>query len=69
MINIVINYLINVVILAVSFSLAEEIGFRGYLLPKLLPLGRRRALLVSGLVFATWHTPLITTTYWATSAF
>jgi membrane protease YdiL (CAAX protease family) len=59
MINIVINYLINVVILAVSFSLAEEIGFRGYLLPKLLPLGRRRALLVSGLVFATWHMPLI----------
>jgi membrane protease YdiL (CAAX protease family) len=44
--------------LATTFSLAEEIGIRGYLLPKLLPLGRKRALLVSGLVWATWHMPL-----------
>ena len=40
-------------------SLSEEIGIRGYLLPKLLPMGRKRALLVSGLVWATWHMPLI----------
>ena len=45
--------------MATTFSLAEEIGIRGYLLPKLLPLGRKRALLVSGLVWATWHMPLI----------
>jgi membrane protease YdiL (CAAX protease family) len=37
-------------ILATTFLLCEEIGFRGYLLPKLLPLGRKRALLLSGLV-------------------
>jgi membrane protease YdiL (CAAX protease family) len=55
----VINFLVQVVILALTFSLAEEIGIRGYLLPKLLPLGRRRALALSGLVFATWHMPLI----------
>src|SRR5919112_5516575 len=53
------NLLIQVVILMLTFSLAEEIGIRGYLLPKLLSLGRTRALAVSGLVFATWHMPLI----------
>jgi membrane protease YdiL (CAAX protease family) len=55
----VINFVIQVVILALTFTLAEEIGMRGYLLPKLLPLGRRKALFLSGLVFATWHMPLI----------
>src|ERR687894_1053520 len=54
-----IDFLIQVVILALTFSLAEEIGIRGYLLPKLLPLRRRRALALSGLVWATWHMPLI----------
>ncbi|MGH3146681.1 MAG: CPBP family glutamic-type intramembrane protease [Rubrobacter sp.] len=54
-----IDFLLEVVILALTFALAEEIGIRGYLLPKLLPLGRRRALLLSGLVWATWHMPLI----------
>lgn len=57
--NAAINFLIQVVILALTFSLAEEIGIRGYLLPRLLPLGRRRALAFSGLVWATWHMPLI----------
>ena len=57
--NAVIDFLIQVLILALTFALAEEIGIRGYLLPKLLPLGRRRALAVSGLVWATWHMPLI----------
>jgi uncharacterized protein len=54
-----INLLIQVAILMFTFSLAEEIGMRGYLLPKLLPLGRTGALALSGLVFATWHMPLI----------
>jgi hypothetical protein len=34
-------------------------GMRGYLLPRLLSLGRRRALALSGLVWAAWHLPLI----------
>lgn len=55
----IINFLIQVGILMLSFSLAEEIGIRGYLLPNLLSLGRTRALALSGLVFATWHMPLI----------
>ncbi len=58
-IDTVLNFLIQVVILMLTFSLAEEIGMRGYLLPKLLSLGRTRALALSGLVFATWHMPLI----------
>jgi membrane protease YdiL (CAAX protease family) len=41
------------------FGLAEEIGMRGYLQPHLMALGRTRALFLVGLVFATWHMPLI----------
>lgn len=55
----VINFLIQVVILMLTFSLAEEIGMRGYLQPHLMSLGRTRALLLVGLVWATWHMPLI----------
>jgi membrane protease YdiL (CAAX protease family) len=54
-----IEFLIQVVILTLTFSLAEEIGIRGYLLPKLMPLGQKKALFLSGLVWATWHMPLI----------
>jgi membrane protease YdiL (CAAX protease family) len=43
----------------VWFALAEEIGMRGYLQPRLMSLGRTAALVVVGLVFATWHMPLI----------
>jgi membrane protease YdiL (CAAX protease family) len=55
----IISFLVQVVILALTFALGEEIGIRGYLLPRLLPLGRRRALALSGLVWSTWHMPLI----------
>ena len=43
----------------VWFGLAEEVGMRGYLQPRLMSLGRTPALLVVGLVFGTWHMPLI----------
>jgi membrane protease YdiL (CAAX protease family) len=43
----------------VWFGLAEEVGMRGYLQPHLMSLGRTRALTLVGLVFATWHMPLI----------
>jgi membrane protease YdiL (CAAX protease family) len=54
-----IGFLIQVVILTLTFALWEEIGIRGYLLPRLLSLGRNRALALSGLVWAAWHMPLI----------
>ncbi len=41
------------------FALGEEIGWRGYLLPKLLGLGRVRAVLVVGLLHGIWHLPMI----------
>jgi membrane protease YdiL (CAAX protease family) len=41
------------------FTFGEEFGWRGYLLPKLLPLGERRALLISGLIWGIWHWPVI----------
>jgi uncharacterized protein len=56
--NVVINFLISFAITALTFTLAEEIGMRGYLQPRLMSLGRTRALLVVGLVWATWHMPL-----------
>ena len=57
-INPLINFLIQCVILVLTFALGEEIGMRGYLQPRLMSLGRTRALLVVGLVWATWHMPL-----------
>lgn len=54
-----IGFLVQVVILTLTFALWEEIGIRGYLLPRLLSLGRNRALALSGLVWAAWHMPLI----------
>ncbi len=37
----------------------EESGWRGYLLPKLMSLGHRPALLISGLLQGLWHVPFI----------
>lgn len=37
----------------------EEIGWRGWLLPALRPLGVWPALLISGLIWGLWHSPLI----------
>ena len=36
-------------------AFGEEFGWRGYLLPKLLPLGREKALIISGLIWGLWH--------------
>ena len=41
------------------FALGEELGWRGYLLPKLFPLGQGRAILLSGVVWGIWHIPTI----------
>ncbi|GGJ74607.1 abortive infection protein [Glutamicibacter ardleyensis] len=40
-------------------ALGEEIGWRGWLWPKLQPLGQVPALLISGVIWGLWHSPLI----------
>jgi membrane protease YdiL (CAAX protease family) len=45
--------------MAILASFAEEIGWRGYFLPRLLSLGRTRALLLSGLLHGLFHIPFI----------
>jgi membrane protease YdiL (CAAX protease family) len=39
-------------------TFGEEFGWRGYLLPRLMPLGQHWAILLSGVVWACWHLPL-----------
>ena len=41
------------------FALGEELGWRGYLLPKLLALGEIPAMLISGVIWGLWHAPVI----------
>lgn len=41
------------------FAFGEELGWRGWLLPALLPLGTWPALLISGVIWGLWHSPLI----------
>ena len=39
------------------FALGEELGWRGFLLPRLLPLGQWPAILISGAIWGLWHAP------------
>jgi hypothetical protein len=41
------------------FTFGEEFGWTGYLLPKLLPLGRWRAVAIYGAIWGLWHAPVI----------
>jgi membrane protease YdiL (CAAX protease family) len=41
------------------FALGEELGWRGYLLPRLIPMGQGRAILLSGVIWGIWHWPAI----------
>lgn len=40
-------------------SLGEELGWRGYLLPRLLGLGERKATLLNGIIHGIWHFPIL----------
>lgn len=61
--NPITNFPASRIVIGISLSLllalGEEIGWRGYLLPHLLSLGRTRALLLSGLLHGLFHLPLI----------
>jgi uncharacterized protein len=55
----ILNFFIQLVVITLTFSLGEELGWRGYLLPQLLSMGRTPAIVLVGLVWAAWHMPLI----------
>jgi uncharacterized protein len=40
-------------------TFGEEIGWRGFLLPRLLPLGQWPALVLVGVVWGLWHAPVL----------
>lgn len=46
-------------VLNVPFTFGEEYGWRGYLLPRLLPLGEIRATVLVGLIWGPWHIPFL----------
>jgi hypothetical protein len=50
--------LINTPVTAI-LTFGEEYGWRGYLLPKLLPLGEIKASVIVALIWAPWHLPLL----------
>jgi membrane protease YdiL (CAAX protease family) len=52
------DFLIDLAFASV-LALGEEIGFRSYLLPRLMSLGTTRALLLSGLLHGLWHFPFM----------
>ena len=41
------------------FTFGEEFGWRGYLLPRLAPMGGVPAAIMTGVVWGVWHAPLI----------
>lgn len=41
------------------FTFGEELGWRGYLLVRLAPLGRTKAAIAVGVIWGLWHAPLI----------
>lgn len=49
----------NGLTLSALFAFGEEYGWRGYLLPKLLPLGEVKAAVLVGLIWGPWHIPLL----------
>ena len=47
------------VVLSSLAAFGEELGWRGWLLPNLRPLGTWAALILSGVVWGLWHAPII----------
>ena len=54
LVNVVIGAFINLIP-----ALGEELGWRGWLLPKLMPLGAVPAIVASGVIWGLWHAPLV----------
>lgn len=54
-----VKLLITIALYTVTSSLGEEIGWRGYLLPKLARYGWKKALLLVGLIHGVFHFPIM----------
>ncbi|HEY2388859.1 MAG TPA: CPBP family intramembrane glutamic endopeptidase [Candidatus Binatia bacterium] len=50
---------VAIVVTTLIFTVGEEVGWRGYLLPHLMSVGPRRALLLSGFLHGVWHLPVM----------
>jgi uncharacterized protein len=48
-----------ITVLGCITTAGEEIGWRGYMLTRLIDAGVPRPVLVSGLIWASWHLPLV----------
>ncbi len=46
-------------LLNAPLAFGEELGWRGYLLPRLMRFGQIRALVISGVIWGVWHAPII----------
>ena len=57
-INIVVAFTLAAVLNSL-FALGEELGWRGFLLAKMAPLGMARASILIGLIWGVWHAPAI----------
>ena len=51
---------IGLVFLFIPLGIGEEYGWRGYLLPRVLPLGEVKGTIVLGIIWALWHLPVLT---------
>ncbi len=49
----------GLVFLLLPLSFGEEYGWRGYLLPRLLPLGEIKGTFILGVIWACWHLPVL----------
>jgi hypothetical protein len=61
-INRLVRYLPGAII-GIVFWIGEEYGWRGYLLPRLLPLGELKASIWVGVIWGLWHLPLVLAGY------
>lgn len=50
---------VGLVFLFLPLGFGEEYGWRGYLLPRLLPMGEVKGTLLLGLIWTYWHLPVL----------
>jgi uncharacterized protein len=55
----VVQAVIVVTLITWPLALGEEIGWRGYMLPRLIDAGVPHPLVASGLIWGCWHAPLV----------